>query len=385
MTSEHPTEVVDAASALPHPLFPQQSPDERARHGFLVEFKRLLGSRYRDGIRQVFEHRQGGHPQSAGEAATLLDQDDYFRFWTALARSQHELYVDSTGACVERQLEALREACAHYAAAALPGSLRLDPQLPIPPYQSGSDTHCVPGSYFVELGNDDVYAGARYELGITLYTLGHHGRMNDAKGQAGVRFIRERFADLAPRRILDLGCTAGNSTLPYVDAWPQAEVHGIDLSAPCLRFAHARSRALGKAVHYSQQNAERTDFPDAHFDLVVSHILLHEVSRAALQNIFAECRRLLRPGGVMLHIEVPVRNARLDALGQALAGWDAAYNNEPFWNTLHQLDLPAMTRAAGFDGEIFDVDLDPALTAFVNKQPWMACGARVAPLAGAPS
>jgi hypothetical protein len=31
---------------------------------------------------------------------------------------------------------------------------------------------------------------------------------------------------------------------------------------------------------------------------------------------------------------------------------------------------------AGFTGaEIFDEDLDPSLTAFVNRQPWMAFGA----------
>lgn len=374
-----------AQESSPHPLFPHQSADERARHGFLVEFKRLLGSRYREGIRRSYEKtvmpafvaREGRAPQTRDEAKALLYQNEYFRLWTALSRAQHQGYVDSTGACVERQADTLTSVARAVARSASRGSLRLDPALVIPDYQAELDVHCVPGGYFVELAPDDVYAGARYELGITLFTLGAHGYMNDSKGIAGVHFLRHRFPQFAPQRILDLGCTTGNSTLPYADAWPEAEVHGIDLSAPCLRYAHARSELLGRAVHYSQQNAEQTDFPTGHFDLVVSHIMLHELSTAALPRVFAECRRLLRPGGIMLHVEVPVRYSRLDAFEQALSDWDTDFNNEPFWAGLHATDLAAVARVSGFDqAELFDVDLDPALMAFINRQPWMAFGAR---------
>ena len=54
---------------------------------------------------------------------------------------------------------------------------------------------------------------------------------------------------------------------------------------------------MGAAIHFSQQNAEKTDFADGSFDLIVSHIFLHETSRTAVDNILAECRRLLKPGG----------------------------------------------------------------------------------------
>ncbi len=374
-----------AQESSPHPLFPHQSADERARHRFLVEFKRLLSAGYRAGIRRSYEKtvlkefvaQEGRTPRTRAEAKALLHRDEYFRLWTALSRAQHHGYVDSTGACVERQADELSAAARAAALAATRGSLRLDPSLAVPAYQAQLDVHCVPGGYFAELAPHDVYAGARYELGITLYTLGAHGRMNDSKGIAGVQFLRQRFPQFSPQRVLEMGCTAGTSILPYCDAWPDAEIHGIDLSAPCLRYAHARSVVLGRTVHYSQQNAERTDFPAAHFDLVVSHILLHELSAEALPRVFAECRRLLRPGGIMLHIEVPVRYSTLDVFEQALSDWDTDFNNEPFWAGLHATDLTGVARDAGFDAtEIFDVDLDPSLTAFINRQPWMAFGAR---------
>ena len=75
------------------------------------------------------------------------------------------------------------------------------------------------------------------------------------------------------------------------------------MSAPCLRNGHARAVAMGKAVRFSQQNAEELQFPDNSFDLVVSHALLHETSHKAIRRIFRETHRVLRPGGVMAHLD----------------------------------------------------------------------------------
>jgi len=47
-------------------------------------------------------------------------------------------------------------------------------------------------------------------------------------------FLREREPAFAPRRILDLGCGVGNSTLPWAEGFPGAEVHAVDVAAPLL-------------------------------------------------------------------------------------------------------------------------------------------------------
>lgn len=373
------------SAARPHPLFPEQSAEETARHAFYRDLKDVVVGEVKPRIRENFEARlapahraaTGRAPRDAAEVGGLVGADPAWRWYSALARAQHELYVDSTAECVERQAAALTERCRALREAPGAGSLRLDPALRLPDYQSQVDVHCVPGGYCAELGPDDVYAGARYELGISLYTLGRHGALNDSKGRTGVAFLRERFPGFVPRRILDLGCTCGNSTLPYAECWPEAEVHGVDLSAPALRFAHARSRTLGAAVHYRQADAAATGFPDGHFDLVVSHILMHEVSDRALRAILAESHRLLAPGGVMLHVEVPVRNALLDPFDRHMADWDTYNNNEPFWHALHELDVASLVVAAGFprDG-VFDLDYDGGARAFINGRPWWLFGAR---------
>jgi ubiquinone/menaquinone biosynthesis C-methylase UbiE len=160
-----------------------------------------------------------------------------------------------------------------------------------------------------------------------------------------LKHFRTHWPEYRPARILDLGCTIGTSTLPWAQAFPEAEVHGIDVGAPILRYAHARATSMGVPVHFSQQNAERTDFEDGRFDLVLSHILLHETSRQALPRILAECRRLLRPGGLMLHLEVPRGDTPME---QFMHDWESYNNNESFSRFMTDLDLCAVAVQAGW-------------------------------------
>jgi SAM-dependent methyltransferase len=366
----------------PHAVAPQLDGDEQALLDFAMAWKgRLRGAMkaalpaaYAGRAAPAFAALHGRRPQGWREVEEAMAGDPLYRWWSALLRAQQEYYLQVTGDVVERQLDALNAACAAVAAAPRLGSLRLKPGTAIPPYQAEVDIHCVPGSYFLERSADDVWAGARSDLGSFVFAMGKHGGMNEDKGVSGAAFVKARFADLAVRRVLDMGCTVGLSTLPYAEAFPDAEVHGLDLSAPCLRYAHARAEVLGRAVHFHQGNAEATDFEAESFDLVVSHILLHETSAHALPRIFAEAHRLLRPGGVMLHIEVPVR--RTESFDQFLTNWDAGNNNEPFWAVLSEMDLVTPAVAAGFARESVFEAVVP--TCFAKAGDWLGVGARKA-------
>ena len=155
-----------------------------------------------------------------------------------------------------------------------------------------------------------------------------------------------------PRKILDLGCSVGHSTVPYAEHFKKSEVHAIDISAPFLRYGHARARSMKKTIHFSQQNAEKTNFSSNSFDLIVSHILLHETSQVALRNIFSECNRLLKPGGMMVHAETPEFH-NMDIYNQFILDWDTYNNNEPFWGPLKELDLKKISVQSGFKSSNF--------------------------------
>jgi ubiquinone/menaquinone biosynthesis C-methylase UbiE len=180
--------------------------------------------------------------------------------------------------------------------------------------------------------------------------MGQMGPYNDDMGASIVMWLKRHHPDFAPRRILDMGCAVGHSTVPYVQAFPTADVYAIDVAAPMLRYAHARAEELGARIHFSQQNAEQTSFPDGYFDLIVSHILLHETSERAIHNIVGECHRLLATGGMMLHAETPPYKD-MDAFDAFMLDWDTRNNNEPFWARSHEIDLRELSASAGFDPE----------------------------------
>ncbi|HEY9847098.1 MAG TPA: class I SAM-dependent methyltransferase, partial [Candidatus Caenarcaniphilales bacterium] len=185
--------------------------------------------------------------------------------------------------------------------------------------------------------------------GVYLYAMGRLGPLNDDLGQSLIQnYLQQSHADFKPVRILDLGCSVGHSTLPYVDAYPEAEVYGLDIAAPMLRYAHARAESLHKRVHFCQQNAEHTNFETGSFDLIVSHILLHEVPSPAIRNIVRECYRLLAPGGMMLHLDAPQYDT-MDPYSACMFDWETANNNEPFWSAMREMDLVALASRVGFE------------------------------------
>ena len=344
------------AGQLQHDLLPRANHDELARQDFVHSLKLHLATRVAPGNKQVYERRakprfeqQAGRlPKDHHEVRHVMRDEPYYQTWSALQRTSQEMMWEAVDASVTRQLP---ELVARASQPAKPlGSLRLDPDLAIPAYHTAVDIHCQPGGYHTEGGPDDVAAGAVYDRAVYIYAMRRLGALNDDMGQSVVAYLQHRRPDFRPARILDMGCTVGHSTLPYADAYPAAELCAIDVGAPVLRYAHARAEALGKRVHFSQQNAERTSFADASFDLIVSHILLHETSSRALRNIVRESYRLLAPGGLMIHQEVPQYHG-LDPYQAFVLDWDTYNNNEPFWGTLRDSDLTAIAREAGFAEE----------------------------------
>ena len=158
----------------------------------------------------------------------------------------------------------------------------------------------------------------------------------------------------------------GHSLLPIAQAFPNAEVIGVDVGAPVLRYAAARAKSLGvHNVKFVQANGEDLSrFADGSFDWIQTTMFLHELSTSALMAIFKESHRLLREGGVVLHVEQPQYAPEMPLLEQALRDWDAFYNNEPFWSRLHEMDLDAHLIEAGFSA---DAMIHGGVTGVVDK------------------
>jgi SAM-dependent methyltransferase len=348
------TATQDLTSQYAHAVLPQTSSDEFARQEFVKSLKFHLASKVSLGNRDAFEARaarqfekaEGRAPETMQDVRKAMQDDPYFRFWSAMQRNSQEMMWKSVQIPVERQLPDLIAAAAGAGEAA--GTLRLDPGLEVPKYHRAVDIHCMPGGYHTEFVPNDLANGAVYDTAVYIYAMGRMGPLNSDIGDTTIAWIKENHPDFKPRRILDMGCTVGHSTLGYVDAFPDAEVYAIDVGAPVLRYAHARAQSLGKTVHFSQQNAECTDFEDGFFDLIVSHILVHETSNAAIRRIMQECNRLLAPGGLVVHAETPPYRD-LPAYDAFMLDWDTRNNNEPFWGASHELKAEVIAAETGFD------------------------------------
>ena len=381
-----------------HAVFPQTSHDEIERINFLTQMNRHLSARVVPGVKAAFEKRvaprfqreRGRSIADRHEARKAMLDDPAFATWSALRRMTMEQRQQAGRWTVLRQ----RGELAAKAAALTDGEegLSLDPALAIPRYVSAVDHHCMPGSYHHESFPGDVAAGANYDHAGFVTTGGLLGKYSDGGGHAVVQWVRRNLPDFAPRDILEIGATVGHSTLPIAQAFPAARMTAIDLGAPVLLYGLARAKSLGvDNVRFVQASGEDLSrFGDASFDWVQTTMFLHELSSTALANIFRESRRLLRPGGIVLHVEQPQYAPDMPLFEQAMRDWDAFYNNEPFWSRLHEMDLDAAMIAAGFDSdhlihggvtgvvdcELFPDAADDEIEDYGRKAAWHVIGAR---------
>ncbi|SMF98231.1 class I SAM-dependent methyltransferase [Burkholderia singularis] len=102
--------------------------------------------------------------------------------------------------------------------------------------------------------------------------------------------------------VLDLGCGAGHASFAAARGGA-AQVIAYDLAPQMLATVEAAARERGlSSVRVEQGAAERLPFADASFDWVVSRMSAHhwrDVRRA-----LAQVRRVLKPGGQVLFIDV---------------------------------------------------------------------------------
>ncbi|MBD2363461.1 methyltransferase domain-containing protein [Anabaena minutissima FACHB-250] len=158
----------------------------------------------------------------------------------------------------------------------------------IPTYYMSQNFHGIEGGYL------NPSAAVTYDP-ITEYVL-----------PPNETWVRQALIDavkVKPRRILDLGCGTGSTTLMLKQAFPEAEVIGLDLSPYMLVRAEDKAKDAGLDIIWRHGNAEKTSFPDASFDLVTGTLLFHETPVVVSQTILQECFRLLVAGGQVLILD----------------------------------------------------------------------------------
>jgi ubiquinone/menaquinone biosynthesis C-methylase UbiE len=200
------------------------------------------------------------------------------------------------------------------------------PNLVYPEYYSSQNFHGIEGGYL------NPHAAVSYDP-ITQYVLPPNETV-----------VRQGLIDVVrvkPRRILDLGCGTGSTTLMLKQAFREAEVIGLDLSPYMLVVAEIKAQKAGLNIEWRHGNAESTNFPDASFDLVTASLLFHETPTAVSRAILQESFRLLKVGG-----QVVILDGNQKTLRQT--EWLTEVFEEPYIKSYAAGSVDAWMGAAGF-------------------------------------
>ncbi|MCM1984882.1 class I SAM-dependent methyltransferase [Lyngbya confervoides] len=161
--------------------------------------------------------------------------------------------------------------------------------------------------------------------------------------------LQQAFPDLSPRqvRILDVGCGTGQTLKQLRACFPEAQLHGVDLSMAYLRKANQRlshqSQTLPQLI---AANAEQMPFAPSTFQGLSVVFVFHELPGPARQAVLAECHRVLQPGGTLVICDSIQEQDSPDFLPMMLNF--ATRFHEPYYRHYVQDDLTARITQAGF-------------------------------------
>lgn len=102
---------------------------------------------------------------------------------------------------------------------------------------------------------------------------------------------------LQPSQILDLGCGTGRGSDALLGRYTKARLVSLDIAPQMLEQTRKRGRWLRRPACVCA-DAERLPFPEKHFDLVFSNLMLQWCTD--LDAAFREIRRVLKPGGLLM-------------------------------------------------------------------------------------
>lgn len=282
---------------------------------------------------------------STQAAIDLLMQDPAVKTFYRVKRTLQEAFWGGLTSSLNKRRDAL-VAALDEAEKQGPGTLAYDAdwQQNIPAY-AGREIHIQPGGYARE-----PLAGVFYDYGIKVF-MG--GAADFDRLHKGIAMAAAAPADGQVNRILDLGVSMGATTIALKQRFPQAEVWGIDISAPMVRYAHLRAVQANAEIHLRQMAAEQLEFPDQHFDAVLAVLLFHELPVPVAKQVIAEAWRVLRPGGTFTVLDFSGVRER-DVYSMFFVAMDAADNGEPYLPDYVRSNVEDLLVAQGFQLQSYD-------------------------------
>ncbi len=153
-----------------------------------------------------------------------------------------------------------------------------------------------------------------------------------------------QMGDLSDKKILDVGSGTGTLAILIKQAYPAAEVVGLDGDPQILEIARAKARDHGDGIRFEHGMSFDLPYSNESFDVVLTTVMLHHLSRDDKQVTAREMYRVLRPGGRLFGADFGEPHS---SFGRAIRPVTRRF--ERVSDNVYGF-LPVMFREAGFKG-----------------------------------
>lgn len=296
------------------------------------------------------EHEAAAPGESARErinaAREVCESDNVYRLERFIQRWVAEENFNRGIPAIEERREKFEAFNAAQGETQLLGTLDLSAQVALPKYYDRVEWHLEPGGW----DGYDLY-GALFAYGVGPYVFSHGGYaavgVGDDITKQRANTIRQ-FPKESYGRIYEPGC-GGVSTLKAVNSvFPEAELHGSDLSPLLLKNGQKMASRFGFPVHLKLADAAQdTGEADESYDGVITYALHHELPPKANREMFRELFRIMKPGADIVISDPPPFRA-VPMFHAVILDWDTEHREEPFFSAVLHDSLDAMLEEAGF-------------------------------------
>ncbi|MGB8168205.1 MAG: class I SAM-dependent methyltransferase [Chthoniobacteraceae bacterium] len=116
------------------------------------------------------------------------------------------------------------------------------------------------------------------------------------------QLIAQAAATLAPRRVLEIGCGTGKNLVALAEAFPLADIVGLDLSADMLDRARPKLQRFGPRLSLLHRAYDAPVGGGEGFDLIVLSYSL-SMMNPGYDSVLRLCQRDLSPGGAVAVVD----------------------------------------------------------------------------------
>ncbi len=153
----------------------------------------------------------------------------------------------------------------------------------------------------VFLGNQDNRGHASRELSGP--DIDSHVNACWKSAMATAIRVKSDLPTLYPKRILEIGCSAGLNCYALQKVYPNAEVLGVEPEREAINVAKAKLYdGLANQPIFQQGYGEQLPLQDRSVDLIVCHTVIEHVND--VEAVIGEMARVLSPSGAV-HLDAP--------------------------------------------------------------------------------